>query len=116
MCLCGVDIVNIKRFSFLIEKYGERFLKRVFAGDELNYCIDRRFMVECLAGKFAAKEAIIKAMNLNGVALKDIVILNIEKRPTAFIRGEMQKEIDISISHDKEYAVAVCIYRRCGDG
>ncbi|MEO0271764.1 MAG: holo-ACP synthase [candidate division WOR-3 bacterium] len=116
MYLCGVDIVSIRRFSFLVERYGERFLNRVFAGDELNYCAGKRFIVECLAGKFAAKEAIIKAMNLSGVALKDIVILNKEKRPTAFIKGEMQKELDISISHDRDYAVAVCIYRRCSDG
>ncbi|MEO0235764.1 MAG: hypothetical protein ABIM02_03465, partial [candidate division WOR-3 bacterium] len=35
MYLCGVDIVSIRRFSFLVERYGERFLNRVFAGDEL---------------------------------------------------------------------------------
>lgn len=116
MYLCGVDIVNIRRFSFLIERYGDRFLNKVFASNELNYCAGKRFTAECLAGKFAAKEAIIKAMNLSGVALRDIVILNLERRPMAFIRGEMQKDLDISISHDKEYAVAVCIYRRCGDG
>lgn len=99
-----------------MEKYGEKFLNRLFSKEELEYCKGKIRFVECLAGKFAAKEAVIKALRLTGVALRDIRILNVEGRPTVYIKGEMQNTIDVSISHDGDYAVAACFYGRCSNG
>jgi phosphopantetheine--protein transferase-like protein len=116
MFSCGIDIVKVSRFYFLIEKYSEKFLNRLFSKEELNYCKGKSRFVECLAGKFAAKEAVIKALRLTGVALRDIQILNVEGRPIVYIKGEMHSSLDVSISHDGDYAVAACICGRCNNG
>jgi len=109
MLSCGVDIINVKRFYFLIERYGDRFLKRVFAGEELAYCEGRKNWVECLAGKFAGKEAVIKALGIRGVPLKKIVILNENGVPRLFMEGKRVEGVTLSISHEREFAVAICI-------
>ncbi|HOK22954.1 MAG TPA: holo-ACP synthase [Candidatus Hydrothermia bacterium] len=110
MVSCGVDIVSIKRFCFLMEKYGVRFLERVFAQEEIGICESRKNKVECFAGKFAAKEAVIKALDLKGIPLKDIQVLSSNGKPILKVKGDLLCSVSISVSHEREYAVAMCVY------
>ena len=104
--MIGVDIVDISKFS---SKASSRFLEKLFAEDELNYGFKKQNSLQTFAGIFAAKEAIIKANNLNlaHILRKKIEIKHVDNRPIAFINN---KEIrgSISISHDGNYAIAIC--------
>lgn len=104
--MIGIDIVDISKFS---SKASSRFLEKLFAEDELNYGFKKQNSLQTFAGIFAAKEAIIKANNLNlaHILRKKIEIKHVDNRPIAFINN---KEIrgSISISHDGNYAIAIC--------
>ena len=71
----GIDIVNIPQFRTAIERWGDRFKKRVFTKKELEYCNGRKFTEQHLAARFAAKEAFIKALG-RGIKLTNIEVLN----------------------------------------
>lgn len=58
----GIDIIEIDRIKETIEKYGERFLNKVYTKDELDYCLKKNNKFQHLAARFAAKEAVFKAM------------------------------------------------------
>ncbi|MFO3716187.1 NAD(P)H-hydrate dehydratase [Anaerococcus cruorum] len=104
--MIGVDIVDISKFS---SKASSRFLEKLFAEDELNYGFKKQNSLQTFAGIFAAKEAILKANNLNlaHILRKKIEIKHVDNRPIAFINN---KEIrgSLSISHDGNYAIAIC--------
>jgi len=73
----GFDATDIPRVREVFERYGERFLRRVFTDAEIAYCTRRRDPVPHLAGRFAAKEATMKALGTGlsrGVAWKDIEV------------------------------------------
>lgn len=109
----GTDIIKIKRF----EKYSkdENFLNKIFTKKELDYCFSKNDVILHLAGRYAAKEAIIKALsplNSNFISYNEIEILNNEKGfPVVKIsQGRLEKNIiKISISHDEHYAIATAI-------
>ncbi|MGB9694789.1 MAG: holo-ACP synthase [Caldisericaceae bacterium] len=101
----GVDIVSVKRISNLLELYGERFLLRVFTEREILYAKSKNSYVQTLAGKFAAKESVIK---LSGkfIPFQKIEILNNDKGIPCVVGND---NIMISISHEREFAVAVAV-------
>ncbi len=113
----GIDIVDIKRFSLLAEK--KAFLKRVFSASELKYCMSKKNFNLHLAGRFAIKEAFIKAISDDkGFPLKKIETLNNSigrpeitknKMVAAVMKRKKINCIHVSIAHDKLSAVAVCI-------
>lgn len=116
---CGIDIVQIKRIERAVDRSGQRFLKRVFTPAELDICQDS---MQRLAGRFAAKEAVSKALGTGfwsaGVSLHDFEILSSESgEPELHLYGaaleryeEMEVyDIGLSISHEKDYAVAICV-------
>ena len=122
---CGTDIIEIERVKKCIEdeKIGENFKERVYTEKEIEYCESKKNQkYQHYAGKFAAKEAVFKAIskqigNKYSITWKDIEILNNEQgKPEVKITGveleNLQDEnIDVSISHCKEYAVAnVVVY------
>lgn len=76
MLRTGVDIIELERLRIAIERHGQRFLQRVYTPDELTHCGER---LESLAGRFAAKEAVAKALGTgiwrNGIGWTDIEIL-----------------------------------------
>jgi len=109
----GIDIVSVSRIEEAARRSAS-FLKRNFSADEVSYCESFRSPWEHLAGRFAAKEAVAKAL---GIALRtsEIEVLN-EKdgRPTVRLSGKTKdwhqgKKILLSISHEGGYAVAFCI-------
>lgn len=106
----GIDIVKIDRFI----RNDEKFLKKIFTKKEIEYCSKKRNPSQHFAVRFAAKEAIKKAIGKEGqkIEFKNIkIISNINDKPTVEIsNGSYQKmNWQISLSHDKDTAVAVAI-------
>ena len=114
----GIDVIEVERVKSAIEKYGERFLRRIFTEREINYCSRRKKPYQSFAGRFSAKEAVMKAIGTglsSGIRWKDIEILNDERgRPYVILHGKARemvnnRKVDISISHSDTCAAAVCI-------
>lgn len=107
----GIDIVNIDRIREAVEKWGERFLSRIFSQDELIYCFQKKSPYESLAVRFAAKEAFLKAINRR-LSLKSIEVRNEPSgRPYFSIKEKIPDNLrfHLSLSHDTQYAIAVVI-------
>lgn len=107
----GIDIVEVKRLKQSIKKWGDLFLSRVFTDKEIAYAKSKRFSYEHLAGRFAAKEAVIKAAGSAEFAFKDIEITNNAsgKPIVKLTKADKRYKISLSISHIKDYAVASAI-------
>ena len=113
---CGTDIIEINRIKEAIENLGDKFLKRIFTENEIEYCEKHKNQkYEHYAARFAAKEAAFKALSWRiddkySISWKDFEVTNTDQgRPTLKIASVDLKDIediDISISHCKEYAVA----------
>ena len=113
---CGTDIIEIKRIRESIEDLGTKFLERVYTEKEIKYCESKNSQkYQHYAARFAAKEAVFKAIsrklnNKYDIGWKNIEVVNdCNGRPTINlldIKIEGIDSIDISISHCKEYAVA----------
>ncbi|OPY02932.1 MAG: Holo-(acyl-carrier-protein) synthase [Syntrophorhabdus sp. PtaB.Bin047] len=107
--MVGIDIVDIARIGAVLERHGERFLEKVFAPSEIARAREKRQPQEYLAGRFAAKEAFMKARG-GRLPWRDIEVMSEKGRPFIVFRG---KRYDgVSISHERSYAVSVVI---CGD-
>ena len=113
----GTDIIEIERIELAISRSGQQFLDRVFTPAEQEYCGGK---IYCLAGRFAAKEAILKALGtgLRGLRWTNIEVLpNYQGRPEVRLSGgalEMAEAMEISkilvsISHDRGRAVAFAV-------
>jgi holo-[acyl-carrier protein] synthase len=113
----GTDIIEIARIRQTIERWGERFLNRVYTPSELEM-YDRR--PHSLAACFAGKEAVMKVLGTGarGVAWREIETLHHRSgKPYINLHGRARKEanrlgikeIDISLSHSREYATATAI-------
>lgn len=104
--MVGIDIVDVSRITDITRKYGDRFLCKVFTDEEITYARQRRFAGESLAGRFAAKEAFMKAIGKK-LVWKDINVLQSKGKPYIEFQG---KRFDgVSISHEKAYAVSVVV-------
>lgn len=107
----GIDIIEIKRVRKLINRYRHKFLERTFTKKEIRYCQNKPNPAQHYAGRFAAKEALIKAFG-KPLALKEIEVENpAQKGPRIKLNGPARKSLKnknilLSISHDHEYAVA----------
>ena len=121
--LTGVDIIEIERIKESIENLGNRFMREIFTEKEIEYCESKSMVkYQHYAARFAAKEAIFKAISkmLNDkfeISWKNAEILNDENgRPFInFINTNIKEEIediDISISHCKAYAIASVVLIR----
>jgi len=108
----GIDIVEIERISQAVTKWGDDFLKHVFTDQEIAYAKKRPFPEQHLAARFAAKEAVLKAIGENSnIGWKDIEIINQSsgKPSCIFHNKNFNQKILVSISHTKKYAVASAI-------
>jgi holo-[acyl-carrier protein] synthase len=110
----GVDIIEIDRVQAAVDRWGQRFLGRIYTDAELDYCRGR---VPELAVRFAGKEAVMKALGTGrrGVSWRDVEILpDRRKAPLVFLHGRARRrarrlslgELAISLSHSRHYAVA----------
>lgn len=116
----GNDIIEIDRIESSIQRYGQKFLDRIFTLEEQNYCLKFQHSSRNFAGRFAAKEAVVKALGTGireGVSWLDIKIVNdVYGKPCVSFSEKLKKafpgsEVLISISHSKEYATAVAIWK-----
>lgn len=108
----GIDIIEIGRMQKALDRWGEDFLKHIFNEEEIEYAKDKKFPTQHYAARFAAKEAVYKAFGDNRtLGWKDVTILNDEngKPYCRFKNKAVDKNILISISHTKNYAVASAI-------
>lgn len=117
----GTDIIETVRIGQMIERHGEVFLQRVYTEDEIRYCKRRREYTQHYAGRWAAKEAVMKTLGTGwtkGVSWKDIEVCSARSgRPSITLRGgarEMAEslgitEVLITISHCRAYATATAI-------
>jgi holo-[acyl-carrier protein] synthase len=105
----GVDIIKISRFRE--KKYADNrvFYQKIFSKKEIEYCLKHKDPYPHFAGKFAAKEAIIKATGKK-ISLNQIVINNKTNGLEIIIEGIKKPDILISISHEKEYAISMSTF------
>lgn len=117
----GIDIIEVPRIARALERHRERFLKRVYDPAEVAYAERGEDMIRELAARFAAKEAVAKALGTgfrHGVRPKDIVILNRPSgQPYVELHGKVARLAEglvphVSLSHLKELATAICVLER----
>ena len=116
---CGTDIIEIDRVKEAIERLENRFLNKIFTQKEIEYCESKKQMkFQHYAARFAAKEAVFKAISSNlenkyQIGWKNIEVKNNKQgKPTVEfldIKVDGIKSIDISISHCKNYAIAMVV-------
>jgi holo-[acyl-carrier protein] synthase len=115
----GIDIIEIARVKQSIEKYGDRFLEKVFTREEIDYCSSKFNKYQHYAARFAAKEAVYKALASGwkkGLRWKDIEIQNdATGMPSVNPSGKLKSfltdntQLRISISHSENYVTSVAI-------
>ncbi len=114
----GIDIVEVARIERTLNRFGQRFLRRVFTPGEWDYCSRKAHPGQSLAARFAAKEAVLKAMGTGlsgGVNWTDVEVVNSEsgkpevKLSPALVRKIGNKKVLLSISHTKEFAIAQAV-------
>ena len=117
----GVDLVQCSRIGAIWKRHGAHFLDRVFTPAEQDYCLDGKHAETRLAGRFAAKEAVLKALGTGwrgGIEWTDIETLpDPLGKPVTTLRGESLQvagrigvtHVLVSISHAGEYAVASAV-------
>ena len=113
----GVDVIEIDRIERVVARWGNRFLERIYTPEELTYCKGK---FNRLAARFAAKEAVMKALGTGrrGVSWQEIEIIRTpELNPSVHLKGrartkanEMELDvIQLTLSHSTDYAVAFAI-------
>lgn len=115
----GIDIIEIKRIKKSVDRFGERFLNKIYTTLELEYCMNKKNKYQHLAARFAAKEAIYKALSCDSAEVyswQEIEIFN-EKNglPKVKFYGSLKdylnhgKDLKISMSHSENYVTCVAI-------
>lgn len=117
----GTDIVEVVRIGEMIERHGELFLQRVYTEQEIKYCQRHKEAIQHYAGRWAAKEAVMKTLGTGftkGVGWKNIEVSNQQSgRPVILLTGGAGNvarhlgidEVLISISHCRAYATATAV-------
>jgi len=117
----GCDIVECLRIAQMIERHGELFITRVYTDLEIEYCTTRKAATQHYAGRWAAKEAVLKALGTGwrrGIGWRDIEIRNDRSgAPTVLLRGGARDVMEragissmhVTISHCRSYAVAYVV-------
>jgi holo-[acyl-carrier protein] synthase len=117
----GIDLVDCPRIEEMVERHGERFINRVFTAAEQAYAEANKNKAEKLAGRFAAKEAVLKLMGTGWrgkIAWTDIeVVNNAAGQPEVTLSGEVEKladklgikHISVSITHTANFVIASAV-------
>jgi len=117
----GTDIVECLRIAQMIERHGELFINRVYTAHEIQYCQNRKQATQHFAGRWAAKEAVLKALGtgwVKGISWRDIEVRNSGGgKPSICIHGgakEIARKLEIermmiSISHCRSHATAYAL-------
>jgi holo-[acyl-carrier protein] synthase len=117
----GVDIVKVDRIEKAVERWGHRFLERIFTAAEIERCQKRAQPAQCLALRFAAKEAFAKALGLGmreGLRWRDIEVVHDNfGKPDLLLHNQAQRLLEtmeasrtwLSLSDERESALAVVV-------
>jgi holo-[acyl-carrier protein] synthase len=117
----GTDLIETRRLQESIDRFGERFLARIFTTAEIAYCTRKKNAAESFAARFAAKEAGAKALGTGisrGVSWKEFEVQReASGRPTLHLSGRAReladtmgvKRIQVSLTHSREWAMAVVV-------
>ncbi|MDR0336543.1 MAG: holo-ACP synthase [Planctomycetaceae bacterium] len=117
----GTDIIECERIDRMVRRHGSHFVDRVFTPQEVQYCTDRKSSDQHFAGRWAAKESVLKALGtgwISGIAWTDVEVVNESSgAPRVHLHGGAAKiaedkqiaEIQITISHCKSHAVAFAV-------
>ena len=118
----GTDLVQISRIDHMYKKWGNHFLAHIYTNDEILYCQKKVNAAASYAARFAAKEAVSKALG-TGIGPEGVSFLEIEVQiersssPNIYLHGKTKayfkalggQSVAISMSHDGDYALAFCI-------
>ena len=117
----GTDITECLRIAQMIERHGEIFITHVYTPHEIEYCSSRKSSTQHYAGRWAAKEAVLKALGtgwIRGITWRDVEVRNRQGgKPTIALAGGAREiceklgigEMQISISHCRSHATAFAI-------
>jgi holo-[acyl-carrier protein] synthase len=117
----GTDITECLRIARMIERHGDLFINRVYTPEEIKYCRSRKQATQHFTGRWAAKEAILKALGTGwrrGISWRDIEVRNEPSgKPVVAVRGGVKdvveqfgiSEIQVSISHCRTHATACAV-------
>ncbi len=117
----GIDLVDCPRIEEMVKRHGERFIKRVFTAAEQAYAEANKDKIEKLAGRFAAKEAVLKLIGTGWrgkIAWTDIeVVNNAAGQPEVTLSGEVKKlaeglgieHVSVSITHTANFVIASAV-------
>lgn len=118
----GIDIVRVERMKEVVGKWGERFLHRVFTINEIAYCYEKKNPFLSLSVRFAAKEALIKAIgSAVAIPFTDIEVVSRENgKPVIQPRSKLEEffkenslcKIHLSLSHEKDYGLAFVVIEK----
>lgn len=118
----GIDIAEPARMQAAVQRYGRRFLQRIFTSSEIAYCERKRNKWERYAARFAAKEAAFKALGTGwrrGVRWRDVEVTNLSSgKPTLKLSGRAQelaarqgvRHISLSLTHAEQFVLAQVIF------
>jgi holo-[acyl-carrier protein] synthase len=115
----GIDIIEISRIKKSIERFGDRFLDKIFTSGEVEYCMSKANKFQHFAARFSAKEAVAKALSTgwnNEFSWQNIEVFNAPTgMPYVKLTGKLEafladgKELKISMSHSTDYVTCVAI-------
>lgn len=117
----GTDIVEIERIRGMIDRHGDHFIERCFTAGEIEYSRRHRDAVVRFAGRWAAKEAVVKVLGtgfVKGITFHDVEVVSLPSgQPSIVLSGEAADiaasigicEVRLTISHAREYATATAI-------
>ena len=117
----GTDLTEIDRIASSVERFGERFLQRIYTPGEIRYCLQKKNSAESLAARFAAKEAGAKALGTGiakGVSWREIEVIHLPGgRPSLRLHGRAAERaaamgvtsLHLSLSHSRVMAIATVI-------
>ena len=117
----GTDIIECLRIAKMIERHGELFIQRVYTAQEIEYCRSRKMAVQHFAGRWAAKESVLKALGtgwIRGITWRDVEVRNdVGGKPSIVLDGGAEdlcqragiEEVQISISHCRSHAIAYAL-------
>ena len=115
----GVDIVQIARIEASLKRFGDSFLERIFTPEEVAYCKKRKNPAPSIAARFAAKEALVKSLpEGESIALREIEVATSGSGKPSIMPGKAletimenvgARAIHLSLSHERDYAIALVI-------
>jgi len=120
----GIDLVKNKRIQRALERWGERFQKKAFTAEEIQYCLQKRDPSPSFAARFAAKEAFVKALGTGlrrGIHLRNVGVvrgplgkpmLKLSGRASELCGKEGICGVFLSLTHDEDYSSAVVVLEK----